>query len=97
MAKLKETTYEKPAASAKPNPFLEIVAPFTNKGVGTAFAVEFDAADYKREKLQIQQAVKAQGYSAREVETDYKPDSVAEKVHSTFLIRPERKARQEGR
>lgn len=92
MAKLTETTYEKPVAAEKPNPFTETVLPFTEKGVGTAFAVEFDTKDYKREKLQIQQAVRAQGYSAREVETDYDAENPGKVVHSTFLIRPARKS-----
>ena len=99
MAKLTSAVYEKPAADEKPNPFLEPVKQYTDKGVDTAFAVEFDAKDYKAEKLQIQKAVNAHGFSAREVETNWDADAEYtgnEPIKSVFVIRPKRKAKGEG-
>lgn len=99
MAKLTATTYERPTPAEKPNPFLDHVKQFTDKGIDTAFAVEFEADEYKAEKLLIQKAVNAHGFSAREVKTtwnDEKPVSGKTAVHSTFVIRPARKSKGEA-
>lgn len=94
MAKLSATTYERPAATERVNPFIEVVKQFTDQGIDTAFKVEFEARDYKAEKLQIQKAVNAHGFSAREVETTWDGDAEYtgdEGISSTFLVRPPRK------
>ena len=94
MAKLTAATYEKPTPAEKPNPFITHVKQYTDKGIDTAFAVEFEADDYKAEKLLIQKAVNAHGFSAREVQTTWDDENPAEgntPVTSTFLIRPARK------
>ena len=91
MAKIAASNYVKPAPVEKENPFIELVKPYTDKGLDTPFDVEFDADDYKAEKLQIQAAVNKHGFSAREYVTDYVEDSGQKSVKSTFLIRPMRK------
>lgn len=97
MAKLTSTTYTKPAPVEKENPFLDAVKGYTDKGVDTAFAVEFAAEDYAAEKLLIQRAVNAHGFSAREVQTDASDDKKGKDViKSTFLIRPARKSKGEA-
>lgn len=99
MAKLTAATYEKPTPAEKPNPFVDAVKQYTDKGVDTAFAVEFEADDYKAEKLLIQKAVNVHGFSAREVETSWdedKPVSGKTPVKSTFVIRPARKRKGEA-
>jgi len=99
MAQFSEAKYEKKAPAEKPNPFVNVVKPFTDKGVDTAFAVEFTADEYKGEKLLIQKAVNVHGFSAREVETtwnDEKPPTGKTPVKSTFVIRPPRKRKGEG-
>jgi len=99
MAKITETVYEKPAPVETPNPFIDVVKPYTDKGIDTAFAVEFDAKDYKAEKLQIQKAVNTHGFSAREVQTTWDADAEYkgdEPIKATFVIRPKRKARGES-
>lgn len=94
MAKITATDYVKPTATEKDNPFVELVKPFAEKGVDTAFAVEFTADEYKAEKLLIQRAANVHGYSAREVESTWDDElSGKSPVKSTFLIRPQRKAR----
>lgn len=93
MAKLTESNYTKPAPVEKENPFLDAVKVYTDKGIDTAFNVEFDADDYKAEKLQIQAAARKHGFSAREVATDYDESSSRKAVKSTFLIRPLRKGK----
>jgi len=96
MAKLTPATYEKPVRDEAPNPFIDVVQPYTDKGIDTAFAVEFEAKDYKAEKLQIQKAVNAHGFSAREVVTNWDADAEYkgnEAIKATFVIRPKRKAR----
>lgn len=89
MAKIVATTY---VPAEKANPFIEIVAPFVEAGIDTAFEVTFDEVDYKREKLMIQRAVNELGASAREVQCDARPE--AGTIGSTFVIRPQRKARK---
>lgn len=99
MAKISATTYERPAVAEKANPFIEVVKQFTDQGIDTAFKVDFEARDYKAEKLQIQKAVNAHGFSAREVETTWDADAEYtgdEGISSTFLIRPARKRKGEG-
>lgn len=99
MAQFKAASYEKTSPAEKPNPFIDVVKPYTDKGVDTAFAVTFDADDYKAEKLLIQKAVNANGYSAREVETDWNaddPQTGKTPVHSTFLVRPARKRKSDA-
>jgi hypothetical protein len=90
MAKLAPATYEKPTTAEKPNPYVEGVKQYTDKGVDTAFQVTFDPGEYKSDKLLIQKAVNTHGFSAREVQTTYKDDDTV-KVTSTFLVRPLRK------
>ena len=87
MAKIAATTYN---PTEKANPFVEIVAPFVQAGIDSAFQVTFDEADYKREKLLIQKAVNELGASAREVESEQGGEDGT--VVSTFVIRPKRKA-----
>ena len=89
MAKIVATAY---VPAEKANPFIEIVAPFVEAGIDTPFEVTFDEVDYKREKLMIQRAVNALGASAREVQCDARYE--AGTLSSTFVIRPQRKARK---
>lgn len=100
MAKLTAAKYEKKTSAEAPNPFIDVVKAYTDKGVDTAFAVEFNADTYKAEKLQIQKAVNANGFSAREVETDWDAEQFAsgvqETVKSLFVIRPPRKTKAEA-
>lgn len=96
MAKLTSATYEKPTPEEKPNPFIDAVKQYTDKGIDTAFAVESTAGEYKAEKLLIQKAVNAHGFSAREVETTWSDElEDGDAVKSTFLVRPARKAKAE--
>lgn len=98
MAKITATEYVKPTASEAPNPFVEIVQPFAEKGIDTPFKVEFTAEEYKGEKLLIQKAANTLGVTAREVETDWDADKEYkgnEAVTSVFLIRPQRKRKGE--
>ena len=99
MAQFKAAKYEKATPAEKPNPFVEVVKPFTDQGVDTAFTVTFEADDYKAEKLLIQKAVNVHGFSAREVESDWnddEPQTGKTPVHSTFLIRPARKRKADA-
>lgn len=97
MAKLTATTYEKPTPAEKPNPFVDAVKQYTDKGIDTAFAVEFTADEYKAEKLLIQKAVNVHGFSAREVQTTWEDgQSGKTPVKSTFVIRPPRKRKDDG-
>lgn len=97
MAKLTATTYEKPTPAEKPNPFVDAVKQYTDKGIDTAFAVEFTADEYKGEKLLIQKAVNAHGFSAREVQTTWEDGQTGKTaVKSTFVIRPARKRKGES-
>lgn len=97
MAKITATEYTKPVPAEKDNPFIEVVKPFAEKGIDTAFAVEFTADEYKAEKLLIQRAVNTHGFSAREVETTWDDElSGKSPVKSTFVIRPQRKRKGEG-
>lgn len=94
MARLAPAEYTKPTPAEKPNPFVEAVRPFVEQGIDTAFAVEFEAKDYKAEKLLIQKAVNSLGFSTREVETTWDNENEPTgktAVKSTFLIRPPRK------
>lgn len=91
----KPTKYERPEREEAPNPFIDVVKPFTDLGVDTAFPVTFDADNYNKEKLQIQKAVNAHGYSAREVERQGDPEK-DKTITSTFVIRPKRKSKGEG-
>ena len=97
MAKITATTYTKPVPAEKDNPFVEVLKPFAEKGIDTPFAVEFTADEYKAEKLLIQRAANAHGFSAREVETNWDDElSGKSPVKSVFLIRPQRKPRNSG-
>lgn len=91
---LKPSTYVKPAPAEKENPFLDAVKEYTDKGVDTAFENTTTAAEYEAEKLQIQAAVRAQGFSARVVQTNFSKD-LADKspVTAVFQVRPPRKER----
>ena len=92
MAKITATTYEKPAVAEMPNPFIEHVKQFADAGIDTAFKVEFEADDYKAEKLLIQKAVNSHGFSAREVLTNWTDEMQGKQpVKCTFVIRPARK------
>lgn len=94
MAKLTATTYERPTPSEKVNPYVDVVKQFTDKGIDAAFAVDFTADEYKAEKLLIQKAVNALGFSAREVKTTWaEGQSGKTPVKSTFVIRPARKSK----
>jgi hypothetical protein len=95
MAKLSATTYEKPVQEEKPNPYIDGVKEYTDKGVDTPFKVTFDPGEYKSDKLLIQKAVNAHGFSAREVATTYADDDTV-RVTSTFLVRPLRKRKGEN-
>lgn len=96
MAKLTATTYEKPAPVEAPNPFVDAVKQYTDKGLDTAFKVEFTADEYKAEKLLIQKAVNKHGFSAREVETSWTDELTGKApVTSVFMIRPARKRKGE--
>lgn len=95
MAKLAATTYVKPVAEEKPNPYIDGVKEYTDRGVDTPFKVTFDPGEYKAEKLLIQKAVNVHGFSAREVETTYNGDDTA-RVTSKFLVRPLRKRKGEA-
>lgn len=97
MAKFSETKYVPPVATERPNPFIDALKQYADKGIGTAFQAEFIADEYKAEKLLIQKAVNAHGFSAREVQTNW-DDELSGKfpVKSTFLIRPARKPRGSG-
>ena len=96
MAKIVAATFVKPVPAEKANPYIEDLKPFAEAGVDTAFAIETTAAEYASEKLLIQKAMNAHGFSAREV---VKPDaelSGSSKVSATFLVRPQRKAKAEA-
>ena len=97
MAKITATTYEKPSVTEKLNPFIDHVKQFADAGIDTAFKVEFEADDYKAEKLLIQKAVNSHGFSAREVLTDWTDEKQGKQpVKSTFVIRPMRKRMADG-
>lgn len=99
MAKITATEYVKPTAAEAPNPFTDTVKEFADKGIDTAFAVTFTAAEYKAEKLLIQRAANTLGVTAREVQTTWdgeKEYKGTEDVNSVFVIRPLRKRKGEG-
>ena len=96
MAKLAPAKYVKPTPAEKPNPFVDAVKQYTDKGIDTAFSVEFTADEYKAEKLLIQKDVNVHGFSAREVETTWEDGQTGKTpVKSTFLVRPARKGKAE--
>lgn len=75
------------------NPFLNEVQPIVAAGIDTLFPVTFDADKYTAEKLQVQDAVRRLGYSARVHETDYEEGSGRKRVRTVFRVRPLRKSR----
>lgn len=89
-------TSEKFIAPETENPFIDALAPIVAHGIDTIFPVTFDANKYKAEKLQIQDAVRILGFSARVHETDYAEDSGRKKVRTVFRVRPLRKSRDKG-
>ena len=87
---------EKYIAPETHNPFIEALAPIVAHGVDTLFPVTFDADKYTAEKLQVQDAVRKLGFSARVHESDYEEDSGRKKVRTLFRVRPFRKPRDKG-
>ena len=77
------------------NPFIDVLAPIlaAEDVIDTLVPVTFDADKYSAEKLQLQDAVRQLGYSARVHESDYDADSGRRKVRTVFRIRPARKPR----
>ena len=99
--KVTEATYTRPVAETTVNPeVLKMVAPFAQKGIDTAFAVETTKAEAAVDKAKIQVAVNSLGYTAREVdklaEDDFKALDDSADVTLTFVIRPKRKPRGAG-
>ena len=84
---------EKYTAPETENPFIDALAPIVAEGVDTLFPVTFDADKYTAEKLQVQDAVRRLGFSARVHESDYEEDSGRKKVRTVFRVRPLRKSR----
>lgn len=100
--KITPAEYSRPVAEKVIDPeVVKLVSPFAQKGIDTAFAVETTKADAAADKAKIQAAVNSLGYTARQV------DALAEDVFEsleddadvtlTFVIRPKRKPRGEGK
>lgn len=87
---------EKFTAPEAENPFIDALQPIVAEGVDTIFPVTFDADKYTAEKLQVQDAVRRLGYSARVHESDYAEDSGRKKVRTVFRVRPLRKSKNAG-
>ncbi len=84
---------EKYTAPETENPFIDALVPIVAEGVDTLFPVTFDADKYTAEKLQVQDAVRRLGFSARVHESDYEENSGRKKVRTVFRVRPLRKSR----
>lgn len=89
-------TPEKFIAPETENPFIDALAPIVAQGIDTIFPVTFDTDKYTAEKLQVQDAVRRLGFSARVHETDFAEDSGRKKVRTVFRVRPLRKSRDKG-
>lgn len=100
--KITPAKYSRPVAEKVIDPeVVKLVSPFVQKGIDTAFAVETTKADAAADKAKIQAAVNSLGHTARQV------DALAEDVFDsleddadvtlTFVIRPKRKPRGEGK
>ena len=89
-------TPEKFVAPETENPFIDALAPIVAQGIDTLFPVTFDADKYTAEKLQVQDAVRRLGFSARIHESDYDENSGRKKVRTVFRVRPFRKSRDKG-
>ena len=87
---------EKYTAPETENPFIDVLAPIVAQGIDTIFPVTFDADKYTAERLQVQDAVRQLGFSARVHESDYEEDSGRKKVRTVFRVRPFRKPRDKG-
>lgn len=87
MTIIHEVSYTQPSKTEKPNPYIESLRPFADQGVDAAFAVE--TAKPAVDKILIQKALNAHGFSARAVDVLKAADT--ETVTITFLVRPLRK------
>ena len=94
--KIAASKYVRPTADEKPNEYIPLVKQFTDQGIDTAFEITTTAGEYAADKLLIQKAVNAHGFSARVVVAPEIDDETDEKasVKATFVVRPARKPRE---
>ena len=100
--KITPAEYSRPVAEKVIDPeVVKLVSPFAQKGIDTAFAVETTKADAAADKAKIQAAVNWLGYTARQIdvlpEDEFKALDDSAEVTLTFVIRPKRKPRGEGK